>query len=210
MGESWEELLQRRGKAAGAQQQRGLLQEPPHPFPLGRWETGTVSARSRVLWVPQPFQHAVAGGIFCLAHGVETLVRTVSKRVTLVTSAWDMLEVGKPCGTSVLALGLQQAQGGGVQAGSVTLSPACDTVSRFSQGRGKLVPKDHALEPQTATSSCTGIWIPSHWDLDPVNPGDVGFRDFCPAHPTRWPSPCPTWPWPSPPRTGQTPAGRGW
>lgn len=50
---------------------------------------------SLMLQVPQPFQHLTAGGTFRLAHGMETLVWAVSKRVTLVTSAWDMLEVGK-------------------------------------------------------------------------------------------------------------------
>lgn len=144
MGESREKLLWSRGKVAGAEEQRGLLKELPLPFPLGRWEveerwvTGTVPAPSLVLWVPQPFQHPVAVGTFRLTHGMETLVWAVSKRVTLVTSAWDMQEVGKSPGTSAITyaqpLALQRAQARGVQAGSVTPSPACDTVPCFREG----------------------------------------------------------------------------
>ena len=124
-----------------------------------KWGTGTVPAPSLVLRVPQPFQHPVAGGTFRLAHRMETLVWAVSKRVTLVTSAWDTLEVGKSSGTSAITcaqpLGLQQARGRGVQAGSVTPSPACDTVPCFREGWDKLVTKDHALEPQKASGlSC--------------------------------------------------------
>jgi len=127
MEESREKLLWRRGKAAGAQEQSGLLKGPPHPtpsLPAGeaeeRWGTGTgaIPAPSLVPQVPQPFQHPVAAGTFRLAHRVETLVWAVSKRVTLVTSAWHRLEVGKSSGTSAVTcaqpLGPQWARGRGV------------------------------------------------------------------------------------------------
>lgn len=62
------------------------------------------------------------------AHGVETLVWVVSKRVTLERSAQDTPEVGKVPGTSALLcaqpLGPQQAGRRGARFGGATPNPA--------------------------------------------------------------------------------------
>lgn len=149
------------------------------------WRTGTgaIPSPSLVLQVPQTFQHPVvggtfqhpvAGGTFHLTHGMETLVGAVSQRVTLVTSAWDTLEMGKSSGTSAIAcaqpLGVQWAREG-VSRLAVPPGVLPVTLCHASERDGaswspRTMPWDHRRQLGSC-AGCTGIWIQSTqglWD----------------------------------------------
>lgn len=151
IGERREKQLWRR-----AQEQRPQERATPAHPPLQsrRQEVG-----DRHWCHPGPFPRALGASALPAprgsrdlppAHGVETLVRVVSKRVTLERRTQDTLEVGEVPGTFALLcaqpLGPQQAGRRGAQFGGATPNPAATPHSASeSDGMDELVHKDSAL-----------------------------------------------------------------